>query len=310
MKKVICFIIALLNLICTTHLYSQEQNDSQYLFNAIKDGNYELFIYYIEKKGLGVNCTCVVDTFPFESWHDSKDTLTPIVYLFFLRPKINGQTDIAWNYKDKLLIDVYEDMLDYLLKNGADVNFKTKKGYTCIEYFYNQGLDLYIHGDLGWVKKLYEAGFDFSNSRNLGWQILRNHELELFYYLIDKDIDFSITISLNDIQNFEVKNINLIQFAIYMYIYAQKLDFIQDLIDTEQININGQDSNGDTALHYAVYLNYPYRVTDSFECLEWVKFLIKNGANPHIKNNDGLTPLDVAVMHGQNSCASYLLQFE
>lgn len=309
MRKPLLFIF-LLAVFLTPNLFAQEQNDKQYFYKAIKDGNYELFIYYIEKKGISVNCTYEIDITPYSMWNKTYDTLTPLTYLFYLRPKLNGRTDITWNYNGEPVVDVYERMLDYLIKNGADVNYKSKKGYTCVEYFYKQGLDLYIHGDLEWVKKVYAAGFDFSKSKNLGWQILRNQELELFYYGVNRGIDFSIKVSLEDMQNYTVNDISLLQFAIYMYCYTSKLDFIQDLLQTGQINIHSQDSNGDTALHYAVHLNYPYREIDSYEYLAWVKFLIKNGADPKMKNKKGQTPLDIALEYGENGCASYLLQFE
>lgn len=307
-KKNTCVLLAIFFTTISV-LSSQEQNEKKYLFNAIKDGNYELFTYYIEKKGLGVNCTYEINTNPY-SWEATKDTFTPLVYLFFVRPQIYGQEDIAWNYNGEFLSDVYEKMLDYLLKNGANVNYKTKRGYTCVEYFYNQGIDLYIPGNIDWVKKVYDAGFDFSKSKNLGKKILRNQDLKLFYFGINRGIDFSVTLSLNDNQNFEVSNINLIQYAIYLYCYTSRLDLIQTLLQTGQIDINSQDSNGDTALHYAVHLNYPDRVIDSYEHLTWVKFLINNGANPKIKNKKGLTPLDLALKYGENGSASYLLQFE
>lgn len=49
-------------------------------------------------------------------------------------------------------------------------------------------------------------------------------------------------------------------------------------------NINQKDDNGNTALHYAVELN-DYFMTN---------LLAYNKADPNIKNNDGVTPKDLA----------------
>ena len=48
--------------------------------------------------------------------------------------------------------------------------------------------------------------------------------------------------------------------------------------------VNLQDSNGSTALHYAVYSRDPAKL----------RFLLDNGADKNIRNNDGETALEYA----------------
>jgi len=49
-------------------------------------------------------------------------------------------------------------------------------------------------------------------------------------------------------------------------------------------NINAQDENGGTALHWAVF----------YEHGNIVRLLLMHGANPYIKDKNGITPIDVA----------------
>ena len=49
------------------------------------------------------------------------------------------------------------------------------------------------------------------------------------------------------------------------------------------IDLNQQDANGNTALHYLCY--------GSFENFEMLEMLLKAGANPDIRNKEKMTPL-------------------
>lgn len=55
-------------------------------------------------------------------------------------------------------------------------------------------------------------------------------------------------------------------------------------------DINAQNSEGDTALHYAVMNNHP----------EIIRELLLNRADSKIKNDDGLTPYDLALEFDDN----------
>jgi ankyrin repeat protein len=62
---------------------------------------------------------------------------------------------------------------------------------------------------------------------------------------------------------------------------------VAHLLLTSGVKVNAQDDEGNTALHLAMH---------SKQCVE---VLLKNGANPHQKNVDGLTPLLYALTHGK-----------
>lgn len=63
--------------------------------------------------------------------------------------------------------------------------------------------------------------------------------------------------------------------------------------------INTRDlTNGDTGLH----------VVTARRDVTWVRFLLQRGANPNIRNNEGLTPLQLAVRLGFVEGAEELLK--
>lgn len=65
-----------------------------------------------------------------------------------------------------------------------------------------------------------------------------------------------------------------------------------------KVNINAQDNNGDTALHWAID-NNNHNV---------ISVLLKNGANPDIKNKNGVTPLMNAIIKRSKDCALLLIE--
>jgi len=59
---------------------------------------------------------------------------------------------------------------------------------------------------------------------------------------------------------------------------------IELLLNYKGVNVNIQDRFGNTPLYYAVY----------FSAQDLISLLLKHGANPLIKNNEDVTPLDIA----------------
>ena len=63
---------------------------------------------------------------------------------------------------------------------------------------------------------------------------------------------------------------------------------LKELLKSEDIDINKHHENGSTCLHEVVIHNCQY--------LEMVSLLLENGASANIKDNDGNTPLHIAVL--------------
>jgi len=74
----------------------------------------------------------------------------------------------------------------------------------------------------------------------------------------------------------------------------ERTDFLQALLSHPDINVNYQDSCGNTALMEAA--NNP-----GHESLKHARYLIEHGANINLKDEAGLTALDYARMPGRNS---------
>ena len=72
---------------------------------------------------------------------------------------------------------------------------------------------------------------------------------------------------------------------------------VQRLLQEPTIDIDAVDSNGSSALHFAVFANSKF-----------VTALVTKGANPSIKDRSGWTPLDYCIKHNQIDAISPLLQ--
>ena len=62
-------------------------------------------------------------------------------------------------------------------------------------------------------------------------------------------------------------------------------------------NVNNQDENGNTALHYAIKNNYS----------GIAEMLLGWEANPNVTNNNGMTPLNMASADNHHNCRKTLL---
>ena len=75
--------------------------------------------------------------------------------------------------------------------------------------------------------------------------------------------------------------------------------FIYQLYN-ESLDLNSVDETGNASIHYAAQ-------NGDFEL---IKFLKENGANPDIKNADGITPLSLAAKNGYADIARYLAKLD
>ena len=87
--------------------------------------------------------------------------------------------------------------------------------------------------------------------------------------------------------------------ATHLMVACKRRDhvIVQRLLQEPTIDIDAVDSNGWSALHFAV-----------FATLKILTSLATNGANPNIKDKSGWTPLDYCIRHNHIDAISVLLQ--
>ena len=76
---------------------------------------------------------------------------------------------------------------------------------------------------------------------------------------------------------------------------------------TQGASVLTKASNGDTALHFATNSVYPYGEDEDGRALEAVKFFVRCGCELTAPNDDGETPLHIAVDLGRIKTIKYLL---
>jgi len=92
--------------------------------------------------------------------------------------------------------------------------------------------------------------------------------------------------------------------ALLVSVGSNQKEYIELLV-SKGIDIDSQDNDGNTALHYPLmnvlknkmYLPYSKEI---------VKIILEEGADPHIRNNGGKSPMDLAVESGENDLISLL----
>jgi len=92
--------------------------------------------------------------------------------------------------------------------------------------------------------------------------------------------------------------------ALLVSVDSHQKEYIKLLV-SKGIDINSQDNDGNTALHYLfnkVLENKMYIPT----CKDITKSLLEEGADPHLRNNEGKSPMDLAVESGENELINLL----
>lgn len=295
-------------LFCVTlNGFAQNQQDIVNFFRAIEEANFEIFEYYLSNGTVKIN----FETTNYSSSRFTTDlasyTITPLAFVCYTRANVSVfGADIDWNYKNERRDVVLKRMLVYLLDHGAKVNWTNKAGNTCLKYFFLQRDDIFYNSlPLDWFQLLLSKGLNVkirnSNEMPFLFETVRIKDLEGFKALVRAGLDPYVLADFAD-----VKKLNLLQYSIINKLYATGYQIIPEIYKYS-FNINYQDSNGNTVLHYLIKNGTVDSYTD--ERLDLLRQLLRDGANQNIKNREGKTPFEIAMERNQQFAINVLLQY-
>ena len=174
------------------------------------------------------------------------------------------------------------EYLDALLEKGAKINATTTRGETALDVVIRVKLDDMKQNEVAIF--LIQKGADIMKERKNGFTPLltaiSHSNIPLVEVMLGlKDIDLNKKTGENGLFPLKIAVVNGNYFM------------VQYLLQKD-VNVNLQDTVGNTALHYAV-LTYSY---------DKIKSLLDAGANPTIKNKNGDSALKLAAKfeHHQN----------
>jgi ankyrin repeat protein len=157
------------------------------------------------------------------------------------------------------------DGVQLLLQHGADPNRRSPDGNSPLDYILKNRLDARM------VSLLLDKGADPNAKDSSGLSPLFNTtDPQIGRLLVEHKADVNARLDDGKTQ--------------IMRTYAYDTNYLKFLLDAGA-KPDLQDTNGDTALHHAIYDSQPP---------EFVAILLEHKANPNIQDNNGLTPLDVA----------------
>jgi len=227
----------------------------------------------------------------YKLYQSVEDTKVLLPYLnilkYLVEKKININVPIDQEGNTPLmffiLLEDWNTILFLLLKcKNLDLSIKNKRGInaTCLCSLINpdnckkvRGINIGSIGKLCLHHKTFDIDFRDQYGNNLLMYYILNCNVNSFLDLIKRNNRF-----VSDINN---KKEN----ALIMAVKLRRRHFIKTIINTQGNNINQQDYLGNTALHYAIELKDKY-ISD---------ILAFYRADINIKNNNGLSPYDLAL---------------
>ncbi len=173
-------------------------------------------------------------------------------------------------------MDGKTELIDTLVKEGANINYVDEYGDTALS-------QAAFKGHVETVKKLLTY-LTARYSKNLALLLASQAgHAEIIDVLIEKNAEVNVYI----------ENYNT---PLFQVISQNKMDAFKKLLAAPHINLAHEDEEGVIPLLLAAYHGR----------LDMIKLLIEKGANPHIKNSEGKTALDMATLNKKQEVIQYL----
>lgn len=182
------------------------------------------------------------------------------------------------------------DIFDYLLEFGADINIQNQDKYTVLHYAVQTNQKRMI------VKIICSRNFKAPTADLLNFYFT--------HYGSDKEIIYLLLpiVNVNAVDKYG-RNC-LMNYIFYCEDKLESIDIINFLINWTS-NINQQDINGNTVLHW-ICRSKKLRIGSTI-----CELLCNSGADPHIINNNGYTPLELNenIPRHNNQISTFLTEF-
>ncbi len=217
--------------------------------------------------------------------------------------EINKQRYDGWSLLHESILNGDGDAVNYLIKNGADINLPAKDGWTPLHaaascFVGNDGIQIknkeYNHYEI--FRMILDAGPDVRAVTKDGWTPLHCAVINAYTGWMQSE-----STSLNRIldllkagADLEARDVNgrtPLHWAAmqgYSHFVNEKTTIESDIVElliSKGANVNAVDSFGRTPLHYAVTMGYE---SISYE-------LIKGQANIYLADSQNKTPVDIAI---------------
>ncbi len=190
----------------------------------------------------------------------------------------NGNTPLFVAIQEK-----NESIIKLLIDRGANVNLGNFHGDTALSLSVKQG-------NLSLMNLLIEKGADIQHVNELGNTLL----MEVCGSSIANRKDQKKMISIFIQSGIQINAKNIYGNSALSYALNIKNSHLIKTLLKLGGDVNISDSNGNTLIHKTVLLALFQRFKNK-ELDEILDILLGSGANPNLKNNDGYTPLHLAV---------------